>query len=121
VADSNNTSSPATASSLEVVARHEQKLLDSIAEAERDAVRIVAEARRNGDMIVEEKQNALHQEAERIRTDAANQRDEERAAILGEANKRIKAARAGVEGELAAAAEDLIALVMPKTAPGGAS
>ena len=121
MADPNNNSSPATTPSLEAVALHEQKLLDSIAEAEQEAVRIIAEARRSGDTIVEEKQNALHQEANRIRTDAANQRDEERVAILGEADKRIKAAQAGVEGQLAAAADDLVALVIPKAAPGRTS
>lgn len=117
MSDSNQTRS----TGLQAVAQHEQELLSKISEAKIEAERIVSQARTDADSVLEERQKALDSEVARLRGEGASVRETERQAILAESEKRIAKVREDAAGRVSGTVDELVALVLPRRASGGAA
>lgn len=102
-------------SALATVARHEQALLEKLADADLQAAQIVAQARRDADSAIEERERALAAEAASLRAKAAQEREHVRSGILKEAETKGHHVRAAALHKAEGAVDELVALVLPKT------
>ena len=109
-------------SALVQIAQHEKSLLDQIAASRNEAQQIVESARAEAAALDASELERLESDTAERRAKAAQDRDLTRSALLAEAEQENAKARTKAEGRVAQAAQEVVAMLMPRmTGKGDAS
>lgn len=109
-------------SALVQIAQHEKSLLDRIAATRNEAQQIVESARAEAAALDASELDRLESDAAERRAKAGQDRELTRSALLAEAEQENAKARTKAEGRVAQAAQEVVAMLMPRmTGKGDAS
>ncbi len=98
---------------LSEIAQHERGLLAKVQEAESAARRTIESARKEAARVAVEAEKALNEEIDSMRRASEDKRAIERDSIMKAAQQQVAAARSKAETHLDAAANEVVALILP--------